>query len=220
MRNIGRNNLTHEGRATLPGPGNIRAQASDSTDVQGAYNVIKDTVQKVKLPQDYKLNDNRFAVSKQDNATYNLINRCARYTETSLKLLQELAPSIEEGSGIEDSLDKVLTVQIAQQRYLQEQYAALVVQKDFGNHTARVFKSLQSNTSAFPQASLENLRAAVQLTSITPPTTGTSSRGNWNQWRGRSRGRGYQSGYRGRGDTFHQMMRDVPPSRPDGDNSQ
>ena len=48
VNNIGRNNSPHESVPTLPAASNHRAQTSDSTDVQGAYNAIKDTVQRVK----------------------------------------------------------------------------------------------------------------------------------------------------------------------------
>ena len=102
--------------------------------------------------------------------------------------------------------------------YLQHQYASLIVNKDFGQNTARVFRSLQSNTSAFPKESLDNLKAAVQLTGC---QTENQNTGNYNNFRGR--GRGYGRGYRGyfrgrgRGDVFDQLSRDVPQSRPQHD---
>ena len=189
------------------------------TDFQSEFVAIKDSVSKVKLPAEYKLNDNRFAVDKKDNIAYNILSKCARYSETTIKLLQEF-PDVEEGSDTERSLEKLLTVEIAQQRYLQEQYASLVVQKDFGQHTAKVFRSLQSNSSAFPQASIETLKSAVQLTS----SSGNNGHNNnsYNSNRGyssynhRSRG-SWRSRGRGRGDVFHQMTRDVPSARPDAD---
>ena len=77
--------------------------------------------------------------------------------ETCLKLLSAI------DSQNSDSFQELCTVQLAHVRFLQEEYAGLIVQGQYGKDTSRVFKSLQKNTSAFNPAQLEHLRAAVAI---------------------------------------------------------
>ena len=215
-------NQPHEGYGTtFTSTGGVRkleAAQAGVEDIQNDFVRVKDSVSKVKLPLNYKLNDNRFSVDKKDSTAYNILSKCARYSETAIKLLQDMPPP-EEGSDSEKYLDSIATVQLAQQRYLQQQYAALIVNKDFGQKTAKVFRSLQSNTTAFPKESLDNLKAAVQLTSNQSDVPQTQYRGRgrgYNQYG--SFGRGFRGRARGRSDVFDQFVREVPQHRPQNEN--
>jgi len=112
-------------------------------DIQSEFAAIKDTLTKVKLPANLRLCESRQGIQRSDQTAFNILSRFGRYAETTIKLLS----TIDEEKIDEQSLQKLFSVQLAQIRYLQEEYSALVVQSQFYNSTARIFRSLQENTS-------------------------------------------------------------------------
>ena len=71
---------------------------------------------------------------------------------------------VEAGTELkQETLDNLFLIQYAQIKYLQEEYAALLVNGQFDASTAKIFRSLQENTSGFDLDSLETLRAAATL---------------------------------------------------------
>ena len=133
-------------------------------DIQSEFAAVKDTLTKVKLPADLRLCDSRQGIRRSDQTTYNILARCGRYAETSIKLLS----SINEGNIDEDSVQQLFTIQLAQIRYLQEEYSALVVQSQFDDSTARIFRSLQKNTSGLTPEALQQLKTATALAAVKP----------------------------------------------------
>lgn len=145
----------------------------------------------------------------------NVITKCGRYCETAIKLLATI-----DGAGgrvDQQSLDNLFLIQHAQIKYLQEEFAALLVNGQFDTTTAKIFRSLQRNTSGFDQGALETLRSAATLAAAGRPSGAGDDRG---QRRGQSysfgRGRGrYSSFNRQDRDTFSSFAnRSFPNRRP------
>ena len=105
--------------------------------------------------------------------------------------------SLEAGTELkQEMLDNLFLIQYAQIKYLQEEYAALLVNGQFVASTAKIFRSLQ-NTSGFDQDSLETLQAAATLSAAGRPMGGstedrfTARRGFPGTGRGRQHGSYY-----------------------------
>ena len=162
-----------------------------------------------------KLNDSRQGIKRTDQPLMNALAKCGRYCETGIKLLC----SLEAGTELkQETLDNLFLIQYAQIKYLQEEYAALLVNGQFDASTAKIFRSLQKNTSGFDQDSLETLRAAATLSAAWRPTGGstedrfTARRGFPGTGRGRQRG-----SYNGRTqdrDVFQSFANRQFPRRP------
>lgn len=176
-------------------------------NVQERFNVIKSTVDKVVLPTALKLHDSRSGIKKDDQPTLNVISKCARYIETALKLLSEC----EEGKPA--NLDPVVVSLVANIRYLQDEFAALLVKGRFDNSTSQLFRALQRDNSGFDSQSLQNVRIAAELASITPRQTAPFNRGRgFYNPSGRGFFRGRRGGFRGGPPRF------PPPTFGDYDN--
>ena len=63
------------------------ASAPGAPDVQGEFKALQDSLSWVKLPSNLRLNEGRQGIRRTDQPLLNVITRCARYTETILKLL-------------------------------------------------------------------------------------------------------------------------------------
>ena len=206
-------NLSHVGTGILPQPGAVRS--TSQPDTQGEFQTLKDSLSKVKLPADVKLNDSRQGIKRTDQPLMNALAKCGCYCETGIKLLC----SLEAGTELkQETLDNLFLIQYAQIKYLQEEYAALLVNGQFDASTAKIFRSLQKSTSGFDQDSLETLRAAATLSAAGRPTGGstedrfTARRGFPGTGRGRQRG-----SYNGRTqdrDVFQSFANRQFPRRP------
>ena len=130
-------------------------------DIEGEFMTVKDSVQKICLPPDLKLNESRQGIKREDQPTLNLITKSARYIETALKILGE-------GVAIKspltnDQLDQIFICQVAHLHYLQDEYATLVVKSRFDPTTSQFFRSLQRHTSGLNPAVLKNLQVAASI---------------------------------------------------------
>ena len=160
------------------------------------------------------MNAEKSGIRREDQPRYNVIVNAARYSETVLKVLTERA----SGTGLSrEHCDEIATIALAQQRYLQEEYASLLVNSSFNAQTAKLFKQLQRNSSMFPTSALSNLQAAATISAAA--STSTSERGRSN-FRGRGHGRGSNNfrGRRGGSDYASYNARDLPTSRHDDQN--
>ena len=151
-------------------------------DIQQEFNTLKSSVEKVVLPSGLKLHDSRSGVKREDQPVLTVLSKCGRYIETALKLLSQ----IKEGDNVD--LNPLSITLIANLKYLQDEYAALLVNGKFDKGTSQLFRSLQTHNSGFDSQQLQNVRVAAELSSISnryqPPT---QSRGSG---RGGGRGRG------------------------------
>ena len=98
---------------------------------------------------------------------FNVLAKCARYTETTLKLCART-----DGDSHED----VFSCCYAMMKFIQDEYTALVVQSTFDPNVSRVFRSLQRNTGFTPEA-MEHLRSATTIASAYRPQSNPRARG-------------------------------------------
>lgn len=166
-------------------------------DIQGEFQNIKDTVQKINLAPEYRLNDsgNRSGIKKQDQIWANSIARSARYVETSLKLLADK----HDKDNID--IERLFVVQLAHIKFLQEEFQSVIVKGLFDDNTGKVFRTLQKNTSPLSPEAVQTLRNTTQIVQAQAILNQQSSYGGS---RGVFRG-GYRGGNRGgfRSDRYH-----------------
>jgi hypothetical protein len=74
----------------------------DLTNIQREFGVIKDALQRVKLPNDLKLEDSKQGIARNDKAKSYVISKCAQYTETSIKLLSTILNGAPSEGDIQD----------------------------------------------------------------------------------------------------------------------
>ena len=133
---------------------------SEFSEIQEKFNVIKSSLDKVILPSRFELHDSRTGIKREDQPTLDVVSMCGRYVETALKLVSES----DEGKPVDAA--QLSIVLIAQLKYLQDEFAALLVKGKFDDKTSQLFRSLQKHNSGFDDASLQNVRVAAELSSI------------------------------------------------------
>ena len=107
-------NLSHVGTGIPPQPGTVRS--TSQPDTQGEFQTLKDSLIKVKLTADMKLNDSRQGIKQTNQPLMNALAKCGRYFETGIKLLC----SLEAGTELkQETLDNLFLIQYAQIKYLQ-----------------------------------------------------------------------------------------------------
>ena len=118
-----------------------------------------------------------------------------------------------------EAVQEIAVAGSAQQRFLQGEYANLLVNSSFDSQTAKLFRQLQKNTSSFPPAAIANLQTAATISAA----ANFHGRGLGTA-RGRFTGRGrYGSSFRGRGNSrdiytnMYAQNSGIPTSRPDHD---
>lgn len=105
----------------------------------------------------------------------------------SVKLLTTLKP----GSTLQqETLEQLFIVNQAQLKYLQDEYAAILVNSQFDSSTSKLFMALQRNTSVLNPESMDMLRSAATLASAAKPSTTQRPQQGYYSVRGRQRGRG------------------------------
>lgn len=205
--------VAEESRFDHPRDDHVRVEpgsacATGGEDIQGDFAALKDSLARVKLPKELRLNESRQGIKRSDQPVLNVVTKCSRYSETAVKLLSTIAP----GEPVsQEKLDQLFLVAHAQCKYLQDEFAALLVNSQFDNSTARIFRSLQRNTSGLNSDSLDTLRSAATLAAASRPQRDVSHvRGAHSQFTGgRGRARG---GYR-RYDAFDGFTQRAFPQR-------
>jgi hypothetical protein len=142
-------------------------------DVQDEYRAIKDSFQRVRLPNDFKIDDTKQGIKRTEQSKCTIINRCAGFTETLMKILLTVRPG---STFTEDLWSDLFTVAEAQIRYLQEERALVLVNSSLGDNVATLYRSFRRNTSAFPSDALDALNAAVSLSAANQSTSQPSQR--------------------------------------------
>ncbi len=164
--------------------------------VQADFKTLQDSYSKQKLPGDCKLNDSRTGIKKEQQSAAQVVGKCARYVECSMRILKTVT---DRGDGpSEDEFKELILCQMAHMRYLQERYAGLVVGSSFGKQTQDVFMSIQNNSSVFTPQVVDNVKAAIQLTNTQSEFAGRGRDSN----RGNRGGRGNR-GYNNWGDNWN-----------------
>ena len=62
------------------------------SDIQGDFQSLKDALSRIKLPADFRLNETRQGIRRNDQPLFSALSKCARYNETLVKLLTTLQP--------------------------------------------------------------------------------------------------------------------------------
>ena len=186
-------------------------ESISTAELQRSYDIIKDSLIKVSLPEDLRVYDAKTGISKDCQGTLAVLSKCSRYTETALKQLSVTVESVENRDGrvnISD-LKKLFTILHAEVGYLQGEYTNLMVKSKFDDNTASLFKCFEKNQAAFSDQSLNHLRCAAEISAIghRQAPRGRGSRGNHG-----GRGRGFFN--RQQSDTYHSFTnRDFPTRR-------
>ena len=182
--------------------------AEDILDLQADFLALKDALQKIKLPADYLLNESKAGIRKEDLGTLNVLSKSARYSEVALKLLSKTQV---DGHVSEADIKQLVTIHAAHMRYLQDEYANLVVHGIYPKEIAQMFRSLQKNTSGLSTEALKNLKLAVEVTSQQVQAHSSNSTGASYRSSQRVRSRGNYFGSRGRGQSHDIFDQFAPP---------
>lgn len=200
-------------------PSNPEPDAIEFPCVQKEYTNIRDTLSRIKLPNNQRLSETGLGISKKDRPTFAVIQKNSRYLETGLKLLQ-LAQADEsvnaESAQYLSQLGIVLQAAIA---FNQQEYQALLVGSQFDPDTTRLFRVMQKSENCFSPQALTQLKLAAEIASVHShssardrpsytPSAGTNYRG---RGRGRSNFYDRQQHYN-RG--YNQFTRGRPPQYP------
>ena len=176
---------------------------SRQPDVQQEYQALADSVSRIKLVPDLKLNE-KGTVKASLRTQANIVKKCGRYVETTLKVLSR----IEAGDVAESQLTELFLCAHAQMLYLQDEYANVLAESRYGTDTAGIFRDLQTNTSVFTPTRIDRLKSAIELQAAHHRYHEPRGRG-----RGSFRGRSFHRG--GRQDVFSRLTsRSIPPHRP------
>ena len=166
MRSDHNNNLSHQTPFVQPNLANqypfgpdyrASAEAPAFHEVQEQFNAVKQTVDKVILPNQLKLHNSRTGIRKEDQSTLNVISKCGRYVGTVLKLLSQAT----EDNPVD--IEPIYTCLFANVKYLQEEYSAFLVKGRFDDSTAHLFRALQKDNSGFELGCIQNVRIAAEL---------------------------------------------------------
>ena len=192
------------------------ASSFSAAEVEKEYDIIRDSLHKVKLPNTLRVFDSKSGIKRDCQPTLAIVSRCARYTETAVKQLSVIVQYYESHQIPTEQLQPLFTILQAEISYLQGEYAALIVKSQFDANTAAVFKCFEGNSGAFNDRSMQNLQRAAEITSAAASTRGRQNqsanyRGNYRP-RGQGRGQGWSS--HSQRDIYHQVSsRSVPPRR-------
>ena len=205
---------------STPGQGQVDAPG---VDIQGEFAAIKDTLQRIKLPAELRLNDGgKQGIRRQDHPMANIMIKSARYVETNFRQLTICAT---DNDNIETNLESLFRINSAHMKYLQDEYAGLLVQSTFDPVTSRMFRSLQRNNSALTAEHVGILQSAASISAAATSTVNRDDRDRRytpsSNWRGSgNRGRfSYDRRAYGRGsyntdrqDPFQRFNRGFGPS--------
>lgn len=181
----------------------INFNIEDYTHVQQEFGVIKDSLQRVRLPNELKVNDSNTGIQRADQQRHKVVSKCARYAETLVKLLS----SVNVDNITQGDIQDLITVCVAQLRFLQEEQSMMLVNNNFGPSVERLYRTLRNNSAQFSTESLATLQAAVALGGQAQNSQGGRQQGNRGQGYRNSRGGYNNGGWRG------QNRGRVPPSR-------
>lgn len=188
-----------------------------ASDIQREYECIKDSLNKVILPNELKLLEAKTGIKREDQPHLLALGKSARYSETCLKLLS----TFDDSANVQD-LTQIYTVLVAHINFLQSEYAGLVVKGQFDKDTASLFKCLERNTNQFTSESLDNLKTAAEISAAKSRFKPEGNIGRGNRGRGtfyprRPFGTFRRGSYFPRyGSSYNASNNEVPRERDDG----
>lgn len=105
-------------------------------------------------------------VNKESRPKLKVVSKCARYTETGLKMIASLDTESDEREFVtvqKEQIQQLCTVFTAQINFLQSEYAKIIVKSKFDEETSHIFRSFENNSGAFTDRSLQNIPAQQSL---------------------------------------------------------
>lgn len=143
------------------------ANRACAADTQKEFEAVRDSVSRIVLPPWLKVNDSPAGVKQEHKHVLKILSKSARFTETGLKLLTTFERS-DNGNYIltEDEVNALYVTLSASSNFLQGEYTNIVVKSSFNEETSRLFNNLENNTAAFNESSLQNIRIAAELASV------------------------------------------------------
>lgn len=113
-----------------------------TASVDAEFQRLRSSVQSVRLPSNLTLQESRQGVKREDLPLFNILAKCARYTETTMKLCARA-----DGDSHEDVFNCMYAIIV----YIQDEYTALIVSSTFDPSVSRVFRLLQRNIGFTPE---------------------------------------------------------------------
>ena len=128
------------------GPTGNNVPGASHHDIHKEFESIKESVSRIALPPWLKIHDTQVGIKQEHKAALKILSKCARFTETGLKLISTFAKE-ENGtfSLSKEDIGALYTTLTAQAYYLQAEYSSLVVKSSFEDETSRLYKSLENN---------------------------------------------------------------------------
>ncbi|GFO30047.1 reverse transcriptase [Plakobranchus ocellatus] len=150
--------------ASVP-PGSISpTEQFGAADIQRDFERIRDSLVRIPVPTGLKVSDSSVGIKQECRPTLKILSNCARYGETGLKILSQIADEPGETINVKKSdLDSIFVTLAAEVNFLQSEFAALVVKSTFNEDTSRIFRSFENNQGSFSETSLQNVRVAAEL---------------------------------------------------------
>lgn len=189
-------------------------------DINKEYGHIRDTLNRVKLPAVYKLNETSLGINKKDKPAFTVLQRNARYIETGLRLLQVAFADTSLQHDSTQYLEQLGVILQAAISYNQQEYQALVVGSTFDQETTKYFRVMQRSENLFSPQALGNLKLAAEIASVSAnrQSAGSTStpytRPAFAATRGRGRGRGGYFDRNNRGGGSQHFPNNRPPYFP------
>ncbi|KAH3862025.1 hypothetical protein DPMN_024981 [Dreissena polymorpha] len=183
------------------------------SDLQGDFQALRDTLSKVKLPAEVRLNDCMQGIKRADQPLMNVLSKCNRYCETGIQLLC----SLEAGTELDqNTLDDLFLIQHALIKFLHEEFAALLVGGPFDSSTAKIIRSLQKTRLVLTRIRSKPFEQRHRCPSGgAPEDRYTNRRGFSGSGRGRY-GHGQRGAFQGRSQDMFQSFtnRQLPRRQP------
>ena len=71
-----------------------------AADIQRDYERLRDSLNRTPVPEGLKVYDNSIGIKKEDTYALKILSKCARYTETALKIVSSItAEDIPHGNS-------------------------------------------------------------------------------------------------------------------------
>ena len=143
--------------------GYAHADDNDSHDIelhklQDAYRALKDSVQKVVLPSDLKLQASKSGIKAEFSQIANVIDKSAGYVETAFKLLLSIS-----GASEVEGIDKLVLCLTAHMNFLKAEKSVTFVSSTFDKDTGKLFRQFRDQTSLLSSADIQTLDHVVTL---------------------------------------------------------
>ena len=203
------------GSNPTPRPDPLDSDYFSVANAQNAFKELRDKVSNIPCPAELKVRTDRSGIRRDDQAKINLIATCAKFSETLIKV------AISDVQDADQLKQDVFAGAAYQQKTLQTEFSVILVDNSFDAATAKLYKQLRKNTSAFDPESLGAIKDAVAVRSQLRPYRPDSNpgRGSYRGSSFRGKSRGYFSG-RGR-DVYRDSYQAVnfPHSRPDNNDA-